>query len=93
MRAMEDPNSSLARQLLDSLGKDENEGLSLPWWEMSPEEEDVGSPSPQSRPEPISVPLVLIESADRGWKEGQPILLYNVLAVWLVHLYSASCGS
>ncbi|PVG02055.1 hypothetical protein CPB86DRAFT_823272 [Serendipita vermifera] len=85
MKAMEDPNSSLARQLLDTLDADENERLSLPWWEASPEEEGVMSA--RHWPDPISIPLPLIESSDRGWKEGQPNLLYNILAVCVTYVF------
>ena len=70
---MRDPNSSLARQMLETTSS----GLvHEPWWEqMGP---DVSPPTT------LYVPSELAETAQKGWKENQPRLIYNIVAVWSV---------
>jgi hypothetical protein len=81
MKALEDPTSELAKQLLASeeLEKDRRE----PWWE-APVTLD-GSTDPKldlhrrhgPRPDVLKLPSVLV----KPWPNG-PTLTYNMVAIW-----------
>lgn len=79
MHAMRDPNSSLAKQLLNTISSvDEKD--SRPWWEAFAEDYG-GIPDPYIPP-PLQVPSSLIEQVRTALQGGQGTLLFNILAVW-----------
>ncbi|CAG7847531.1 SubName: Full=Uncharacterized protein {ECO:0000313/EMBL:CCA72458.1} [Serendipita indica DSM 11827] len=75
-KAMRDPDSSLARQLLDTIT---SESPHYPWWEQTKGD--------QPPPSPLQVPSELAETAQKGWKEDKPRLLYNIVAICLAYAW------
>jgi hypothetical protein len=81
-KAMEDPNSSLAMQLLHSLESEETGNASVsPWWETQEEELDSRHGT-RSVPPLIQIPEQLVLASQREWNTNAPLLLYNVVCLW-----------
>jgi hypothetical protein len=78
---MQDPKSSIAKQLLDTITSSDNLASSIPWWETLEDEEIINQAG-------LSTSLVvtpnLIEVAEKAWRTGQPTLIFNIASVWLV---------
>ena len=90
LRAVNDPNSELAQQLLAS---EELEKVQVePWWEPEPPPHTEPAPSdastpaaPQRRrgakPAVMQIPEPLVKQASSNALSG-PLLLYNICALW-----------
>jgi hypothetical protein len=78
---MQDPKSSIAKQLLDTIASSDNLASSIPWWETVEDEGIINQAG-------LSTSLVLtpnlIEVAEKAWSTGQPTLIFNIASVWLV---------
>lgn len=86
MRALEDPNSELAQQLLAS-EELERERVN-PWWETSTASgsEDssggeIGREDGARSPPIMAIPTPLVKQSANNALSG-PLLLYNICAVW-----------
>lgn len=84
MKALEDPDSELAQQLLAS-EELERERVN-PWWEAptasGQHSDEVAERKDRAWPPPIMpIPVPLIKQAANNALSG-PLLLYNICAVW-----------
>lgn len=89
-RAVADPNSELAQQLLAS---EELEKVQVePWWEPQPPSNTISAPSDAStsvapkrkcgaKPSIFEVPESLVKQVSDNAVSG-PLLLYNICALW-----------
>ncbi|KAJ7135483.1 hypothetical protein C8R43DRAFT_929429, partial [Mycena crocata] len=83
LKAMEDPSSDLALQLLAS--KDLEVEKQEPWWTHSAVSQNLPGPSTKrhgSPPDPILIPSSLISPTRSG-----PSLIYNICAVCIAYAY------
>lgn len=79
-KAMTNPKSSLAQQLLSSI-EDNNENSRTPWWDSDNQPND----NQHTYPPPLEVPSSLLLDAEKVWEQPGVSLLYNILALWLVY--------
>lgn len=89
LKALGDPRSDLAQQLLAS-EELERERVE-PWWESHAQLDAAGEPTPQPsgglqdkrfgvKPEIMAIPASMVEMTPVAGK--QPLLLYNLCAIW-----------
>ncbi|KAG9035578.1 hypothetical protein FS842_003676, partial [Serendipita sp. 407] len=76
-KAMQDPSSALARQLLETTLDTKVD----PWWEVVLDEDSKHAAPRGSLVRPLPVPTGLLDAAARSWNEEGPVLIYNILAV------------
>ncbi len=89
LRALQDPDSELAKQLLASEVLEREQVA--PWWEAPPEltsEDSDSTSTPQvstrrhgTKPSIVPLPDPLIKRSSEASATG-PLLLYNICAVW-----------
>ncbi|KAG8767085.1 hypothetical protein FRC16_007487, partial [Serendipita sp. 398] len=82
-KAMQDPSSALARQLLETTLDTKVD----PWWEVVVDEDSKHTAPRGSLVRPLPVPTGLLDAATRSWNEEGPVLLYNILAVCLAYVF------
>ncbi|TBU30173.1 hypothetical protein BD311DRAFT_659626 [Dichomitus squalens] len=93
LRAVDNPNSESAQQLLAS---EELEKVQVePWWEPQPPSNEISAPSDAAvpnrnrgaRPSIVQIPESLVKQVSNNAASG-PLLLYNICALCIAYAYT-----